>query len=171
MTSNISFAMMTHLILLRHGESADRQMGQTDFDRTLTTRGRHSITQLGLYLKSEKIFSDFILSSDAIRAKQTTQTLADALSIPEPSITYDSSLYLGLDLDYRASILKMKGPIKLLIVVGHNPSISSLATIINGHYSKAFQPGQAAFIELMTAQKIGTVKGNLLRFIGPFGVV
>jgi phosphohistidine phosphatase len=161
--------MLNEIILLRHGESVDKQIGQTDFDRILSEQGRNSITQLGLFFKSEKIIPDYILSSDAKRAKQTAQTLADALSFSEASISYEPALYLGLDLHYRDSILKLKDSINVLVVVGHNPSISSLCAMIVGDYSKALQPGQAAIIKLKSPnEEIGMLKGTLLKFVGPF---
>lgn len=161
--------MLRKLILLRHGESADKQIGQSDFDRTLTERGHHSITQLGLFLMSEEIIPDFILSSGAIRTKQTTQAMLEVLSVSSSAIIFDMELYLGFDLHYRDSILKICDHVNSLLVVGHNPSISSLTGIITGQHSKALLPGQAAYIELdLNDEKIKRLKGRLVKFIGPF---
>ena len=161
--------MFRKIILLRHGESADRQKGQTDFERMLTERGRHSITQLGLFFSREKIFPDIILSSNAVRTTQTTQTLVDALQDLKPTIIYDPALYHGGDRDYEKSILKIKEPMELLVVVGHNPTISSFVGAITGNYSRAFQPGQSALIELDgNSESILSLSGTLTKYIGPF---
>jgi phosphohistidine phosphatase len=162
--------MPSSIILLRHGESADKQTGQSDFDRTLTDRGRHAIEELGLFLIRQKIFPDVILSSNAVRTTQTSQVLLESLERPKTPIIYDPVLYYGHDLDYKSSISKVEMKTKVLVVVGHNPTISSLIGDMTGNYSRALLPGQAAFIDLNKRGplSIEDISGKLLRLIGPF---
>lgn len=160
--------MFPTIILLRHGESADKQTGQTDFDRILTVRGSQSITQLGVYLNSEKIFPEIILASPATRTTQTVQEMFRVLNNPKPTIIYDPILYHGYDDDYRNSISRILNSIKVLMVVGHNPSISSLVGSLTGNYSKALRPGEAAFIQLNDSKlKLKSESGSLEKFVGP----
>jgi phosphohistidine phosphatase len=161
--------MFQCIILLRHGESADKQAGQTDFDRVLTGRGRHSILQLGQHLIAEKIFPDIILSSSAVRTQETTQTLTGIPEAPKSRIIFEPALYLGLDDDYIEVIHKVERPSGILMIVGHNPTISALVGWITNHYSKALLPGQAAHILLDTSfERPNEISGKLVQLIGPF---
>jgi len=162
--------MMLHsIVLIRHGESADKQANQTDFDRILTVRGAESIHRLGMRLKEEKIFPDGIISSDAVRTVQTTRALSSILETPEPSIHFQHSLYNSPDEKYLDCISGIEKEFGLLMLVGHNPSISSVIGRITGEYSTALHPGQAAFIQLFRSDvELKPLAGKLIRLIGPF---
>lgn len=162
--------MLSTIILLRHGESADKQPGQLDFDRSLTKLGRRSISQAGLYLKEEKLIPDFIISSNAKRTIETTQAISSVLEIPFDIIIYDPLLYQGSDKDYHTRLSLIDASFKLVLMVGHNPSISSLIGRLTGSYSTALHAGQAALIQFTTHANRnfeGSV-GRLTKLIGPF---
>jgi phosphohistidine phosphatase len=154
------------IILVRHGESADKQRSQSDFDRLLTQQGNDSIERLGSFLIKEKLLPKNILSSDAARTTQTTEALLRTLTTAKPQITYEHELYHGNDEVYLNSILQLHPPADVIMVVGHNPSISSLIGLMTGDYTRALHPGQAALIQFDKA--IGERSGRLMKLIGPF---
>ena len=158
------------IILLRHGESADKQPGQPDFERMLTDRGRRSIEQLALELSGKKIFPDSILSSDAVRAVQTTQAVLSACSALSPYILYNHDLFHGMDDVYLDAVVNLDKPMKRLMVVGHNPSISSFIGKLTGNYKVSLHPGQAALIHFHDGTDFKSIAGAgvLEGLIGPF---
>lgn len=154
---------MRYLILLRHGESADKQHGQTDFERILTSRGIDSIKQLASHLSNEKLIPDYALVSPATRTKQTAQILFDALDLKlEPY--FEADIYNGDDLAYKNLIEAIAGNWKCLLLVGHNPSISALAGRLTQKGFYGFHPGQAA---VLTFEKEIT-QVELMKTLGPF---
>jgi len=161
--------MMHSLLLLRHGESADKQANQTDFDRSLTIRGRESIHRLGLHLKEKNIFPDGIISSNSIRTIQTTLELCVAMGISESVARFEPSLYNGQDEDYIKCISGFNDSVGLLMVVGHNPSISSVIGRLTDQYSQVLHAGQSALIELIHNDlRSEPLVGKLIHLIGPF---
>jgi len=80
-----------HFVFLRHGESVgnaqSRWQGQSDYE--LTEKGRAQARALAARWKSEKLKFDLILASPLVRAKETAELIASALSVP---VEYDSIL-------------------------------------------------------------------------------
>jgi phosphohistidine phosphatase len=152
---------MRKLILLRHGESADTQHGQSDFERVLTNRGIVSIEQLAAHLANEKLIPDYVLASPAMRTKQTALILLNVWSlIIEPH--FDSDIYNGDDLVYRNLINAFTSDWKCLLLVGHNPSISALVGRLTQKTFVGLHPGQAAVVEFEITES------SLVKLIGPF---
>lgn len=153
--------MIQKIILVRHGESADKQVGQTDFERVLTDRGKISIQQLGRFLKQENIFPDSIFASTAVRTQQTAEILA--AEIGKKEIENVASLYNGTDSEYLNILSQTAGTV---LIVGHNPAISFVAGKLCTDYSICFAPGQAAIIEISTDHS-KNLFGRLLKLVGP----
>jgi len=80
-----------HFVFLRHGESVgnvqSRWQGQSDYE--LTEKGRAQARALAARWKSEKVKFDLVLASPLVRAKETAELIASALSVP---VEYDSIL-------------------------------------------------------------------------------
>lgn len=154
---------MRSIILLRHAESADKQHGQTDFDRILTNRGVDSIKQLAAQLSNEKIIPDYVLASPAVRTKQTALLLLSGMVLKmEPR--FERDIYNGDDLVYQNLISATGNEWKCLLLVGHNPSISALVGRLTEKSFAGLYPGQAA---VLTFEKEIT-QSALLKTLGPF---
>jgi phosphohistidine phosphatase len=154
---------MPNLILLRHGESAEKQAGETDFERVLTQRGITSIKQLALQLSNEKLIPDYVLTSPAMRTKQTTQIVLDALGLAaEPHAEY--AIYNGDDVVYQALLESVVKDHKCVMLVGHNPSISALIGRLTGNSFMGLHPGQAAVLSYENEMN----KSRFIKAKGPF---
>jgi phosphohistidine phosphatase len=141
--------MLRTLLILRHGETADRQPGQSDFHRVLTNSGQLSIQRLAARLTEEKIFPELILSSDAIRAVQTSELLVynGSTTLKSP-ILYRNTLYTGSEEIYFNCVLDVVSQVRSLLVVGHNPSVSALVGKLTRNYAVGLHPGEVAIIQL-----------------------
>lgn len=109
------------LYLLRHGEAEDSRI--SDFSRRLTAHGRDQAANRAMQLADEGITPGIIIYSPRVRAVETASYLMDrfpdipTLELAEV-IDADRSLFDII----RAS--SFKNP----IIVGHNPTISELAS-------------------------------------------
>jgi phosphohistidine phosphatase len=152
---------MRYLILLRHGESADKQHGQTDFERILTPRGIDSIKRLATHFANEKLIPDYAIVSPAARTMQTTQILLDALDL-KLELHFEDDIYNGDELTYQNLINSVSNDSKCLLLVGHNPTISSLAGRLTGKTFISLLPGEAAVLkfehEITQSAMIQTLK-------------
>ena len=155
--------MMRYLILLRHGESADKQHGQADFERVLTTRGIDSIIRLAAHLSNEKIIPDYALVSPATRTKQTAQILLDALDL-KLNQNFETDIFNGDDLVYKSLVESVSVDWNYFLLVGHNPSISALVGRLTQKSFVGLHPGQAAILTFDNKIEQST----LLKTIGPF---
>lgn len=155
--------MRRKIFLVRHGESADKQQGQSDFDRVLTSKGKNSVELLGKFFMKEKLKVSSMISSTAKRAQETSQILAREIELPLDLIVFDDSLYNGIDDAY---IEVINVATSSLLIVGHNPAISNVIGKITTDYSIALLPGQCALIEIENQQTQGYK--HSVQLIGPF---
>ena len=115
------------LLLIRHATAAD---GPIDADRPLTGSGVHQAGAIGHWLQRGGLVPDRVLLSPAHRAVQTWEHASTGLpsvpqSVPEPRI-YDNAVETLL-----AVIRETAEDVQTLAVVGHNPSISALASALD----------------------------------------
>jgi phosphohistidine phosphatase len=128
------------LYLVRHGEAVSEDNAGSDRDRWLNVRGREAVRVLARLLREQGVAPDAIVSSPLPRAVQTAELLAQGLD-------YLGSLEVVRALEpsgaptVAAREVAMRGT--AVIVVGHEPSISSLAAIVIA---------QPAFPSFRTAQ-------------------
>lgn len=132
--------MSFSLYLLRHGQSADKQLGQSDYDRRLTGQGIEDIKNLGNYLKLHHQQIDFIVSSPSARTKDTCELLLPYLNISKNQITYNEVLYNGNPEEYTSVLLSFESH-KNGLLIGHNPSVSLLAQALSEELIGSLAPG------------------------------
>jgi len=120
---------MIHLFLLRHGKAGKADEDETDYDRQLNKKGNGQIESVGRYLSSEDQNIAQLISSAAVRTKQTSQIVLNHITVDE--ITYDDKLYLA-NIDSILKTIKIEAQKNSVIYVGHNFGISDLATFLSG---------------------------------------
>jgi phosphohistidine phosphatase len=122
-----SFVMKTRtLILMRHGKA--EKDGPSDHERRLADKGRDQSINVGKSLK--KLFGalDRAVVSDSTR---TRQTLAQVLiEVPIHKIILEEKLYtINSQREFSDALSgHLADTEKNLLIVGHNPTISSLAS-------------------------------------------
>lgn len=115
---------MNHLLfLMRHAQSADKQLGQSDKTRELTTSGMREVARIGAQLKDFNFFPDKIVSSTAMRARQT----AELLTVNTEQLVYEEELYHASVRTFLDQIHLFDDADEKILCVGHNPTISYLA--------------------------------------------
>lgn len=119
---------MKNLILIRHADTHPQQPVQDDKQRQLTSKGHHQIKNIAQQLKELECFPDYLLCSPAKRAIQTSKILCQQLNIDSALIHTDSRLYRGELVDILPTLRSCTA--RKLFIIGHNPTISSLAHLL-----------------------------------------
>ena len=125
------------LVLVRHADAAP---GDPDELRALTPEGHEQARRLGERLRAEGIEPDAVLTSPLLRARQTAAELG--LGEPQPL----DELGPGATADGVRSAIAGRG--RTVVVVGHQPDCSRIATALRGGAEPAFPPAGAETIDL-----------------------
>ncbi|MEV7429206.1 MULTISPECIES: histidine phosphatase family protein [unclassified Nocardioides] len=116
------------LVVVRHAKAeAD---GPTDFERRLAESGHADAAVVGAWLAERGIVPDHALVSAAVRTIQTWDDIADAAGWDlEPDL--DESLYAAGPESALDLVRSVPDDVRTLVVIGHNPTIASLAQLLD----------------------------------------
>ena len=125
---------MKTLLILRHAKSSWKHPELSDHDRPLNKRGKHDAPLMGRLLKEKELVPDLIISSTAVRAKDTALVVGEVVGYTK-KISFLSSLYSASPDAYIQAINDIAGDnnYSTILVVGHNPGLEEL---IEGTYWK-----------------------------------
>lgn len=122
---------MKRLLLLRHAKSSWGEANLSDYDRPLNDRGWHDAPRIGRLLRQEDLVPDLIVASSAKRAATTAKLVAETASF-EGELRYTDKLYLAEPEAYIALARRVDEAVNTLMLVGHNPGIQELITLLTG---------------------------------------
>lgn len=121
---------MKTLLLMRHAKSSmDGKMG--DRERPLSKRGKKNAERMGELLLDEKVKPDYILVSNAERARQTAELVIDAMKY-QGDRCYLTRLYMAEVDVYVHEIQQLDDEASVVLVIGHNPALETLLQMISG---------------------------------------
>lgn len=124
---------MKTLYIIRHAKSDRNDPSLSDFERPLNTRGEKNALFMGNRLAESEIYPDLILSSPAIRAKKTAETIAEKIGYPSNKILFEKRLYMA-DSDLIADVVKeIPDSADTVFIIGHNPGLTEFAESISGY--------------------------------------
>ncbi len=118
------------LFLMRHAKSDWSGSELSDFDRPINDRGQKNSYRIGLWLKQYNKIPQHIVSSTALRAKQTTELVVDALSSKPEKVLYDDILYLASVDTLLQYVHTHKTGLNSLMLVAHNPGMEDLVNYL-----------------------------------------
>jgi phosphohistidine phosphatase len=140
--------MQRLLVICRHAESNDPFPLQPDFERELTKNGQHQARVTGQWLRDAFHKMDTILSSPAPRANLTAKLVANKLYFDEEEITYLPELYNARESVLANALGTVPDTSKHVLLVGHNPGITSLVRTLTGQHVGYLDPAGAFAIKL-----------------------
>lgn len=117
------------LLLLRHSK-AEQTPGRADHERELTGRGRRDAEAVGAWLHEQGLGPELVLCSDATRTRQTWEHVQVGGGCGE-AVDYRSDLYSGGTSAVLQAIREDHRDAQVLMVVGHNPAIAVLASMLS----------------------------------------
>jgi phosphohistidine phosphatase len=117
------------LTLMRHANAQWKDPQISDFDRPLNRRGNSEAEAMSRRLMELKLIPTLLLTSSARRAQQTADIVARELGVAPRNRRSEESLYLAPAADI-LRVVQTTGPrIPHLMIVGHNPGISEVASL------------------------------------------
>ncbi len=132
--------MTRTIYLIRHAEAAYKGPRQTDLQRELTPTGKRDAQMAGIYLKNKNVIFDLVLCSSAIRTQTTAQLITINMSDLSTELIIEPSIYHATDNDLFAILRKVPLSKKSVALVGHNPTISWLASVLTKSKIETFSP-------------------------------
>jgi phosphohistidine phosphatase len=122
---------MKTLLIMRHAKSSWKDKDLKDRKRPLSKRGKRNAPQMGELIKEKELIPQIILSSDAVRARQTVEMLTETSGFTG-EVKYDDDLYMAEADEYLDSLRKVSDDFERVMIVGHNPGLESLLPLLTG---------------------------------------
>jgi len=159
---------MKRIYILRHGK-AEESYDKADFERELIDKGERKTKKIAKYLSTKNLSIDLVLVSLAARTQQTADIIREDLSISKKKIQLEKALYLASLNSILEVIYAIPDHIENIILVGHNPGVSSLATYLSGEEVDWMPTSAVAAIELKVKKwhDIPGAKSKLLFYTKP----
>ncbi len=150
------------IYFLRHGIAVEPEDWKgDDYDRPLTSDGRERMGQEAKAIRKLDLGLDAILTSPLVRAKETAEIVARELKVVSKE---DERLGGDFDMSALEAILQGCADLKSLMLVGHEPSMSSVIGRLIGVARMDLKKGGLACVELPDAS---TMTGELHSLIPP----
>lgn len=137
------------LYLLRHAIALERSSDRHDFDRPLTQEGEQKLRRISRALRVLDLTFDLILSSPFIRARETAEIVAAELALRKKLKFWDALGAGGNPREVIAELRSLKPAPGSLLLVGHEPDLSTLGTLlISGVAGSSLVLKKAGFCKL-----------------------
>ena len=156
---------MKDLLLMRHAKSSWKDAKLADFERPLNDRGRKAAALMGKYIAKENISIDLVVSSPAVRARQTIEQMLRAAK-RSVELRFDQLIYEATSTRLLEVISQVEDERKSVLLVGHNPGMEEfLATLVGGE--QHMPTASLAIISLQSKKwdKVSGSKADLTAFI------
>ena len=165
------FVMSFHLYIMRHAKSDWSVPGQDDHERPINKRGQKNAKQLGQWMQSNNYIPQKIISSTAVRAKQTIELVCKQFRDKDLNkIIYDKMLYLASPDTLIELIQLHKNEVDSIMLVAHNPGLEQLVHFLstsNEEY-RSMTTANLAIFEFADSEFDPAVdKGKMIEFIRP----
>ena len=115
---------MKTLLLIRHAKSGWNDASLSDFDRTLTERGKSDAKMMAKRIKEQSIDIDFFVSSPAKRTRKTAKLFMKEFKKNEEEMLLISDLYEASVTDFYVTIENLEDTKNVVAVFAHNPGIT-----------------------------------------------
>ena len=128
---------MKKLIFIRHGKAEDPVFDISDFERSLTNKGKYTANAMAIKLREKELSIGVVISSPAFRAIETALIFSGIYRKPSNSIIMDDNIYYNFNLStLHEALSKIDNKKNTVTLFGHNPSFTELAAILSaGEYN------------------------------------
>jgi len=167
---------MLTLSLLRHAEASSADPKLADHERPLTPRGRIEASRMGAWIAAAALRPDYVLCSEAARARDTLALILAKADGAPPAVSYDPALYLASSAKLLQRI-RAAEVVPHLLLIAHNPGLHSLALGLirsgprNDTMALAAEFPSAGFaiidFDVASWSELGPATGHLRVFMSP----
>lgn len=133
------------LVVMRHA-TAESAPTLADIDRPLAVTGRTQAATVAAALQSESLLPQVVLCSNAVRTRMTWQLIAAKLppaDVEQIAVHYVDELYGAGPRQVLQTVAHTDPAVTRLMVVAHEPTVSSLCALVAGPDSDAAAVAQA----------------------------
>ena len=126
-------------------------------------------TKMGHFLFEQDIRPNKFVSSDAMRAQQTTLNMAEQMKSDTNKIIWEHELYEASVRTFLEVVNSLQVEWKVVIMVGHNPTISYLAEYITGADIGDMSTSSVVQVDfdLESWAEVSEGNGNFVRYLEP----
>ncbi len=118
---------MKKLIFVRHGRAEDQDSGISDFERSLTVKGKVISREMAHRFREKESDPGLFITSPAFRALETAYIFAGEYGIKPEEIRIDSNLYFKPGIKQLLGLLGSVGDeVDTVTLFGHNPSFTEM---------------------------------------------
>lgn len=158
---------MKTLFALRHAKSSWDDPDLADFDRPLSDRGRSTAPFMGEVMNRNGFSPDVILSSPAVRARDTALLAKDGGELTA-EVRYEEGIYEASAKALRQIVAAIDDRNRSAMVVGHNPGMEGFVQYLTGRV-ESMPTAALAIIDLDIAKwsDIDSASGILRKVIRP----
>lgn len=133
--------MAKTLFIVRHGKAKQAEPGEKDHDRSLDSEGLRQSTRLGTYLYQKNVDISSMVCSNAMRAVQTAEQIADQINFDISKIIIDEELFEASVRIVLDKVNSFNNDWNEVIIVGHNPVLSYFVEYITGFHFEGMEAG------------------------------
>ena len=161
---------MKTLTLIRHAKSSWDDETLDDKARPLNERGLRDAPKLGERLAKRGVVADLILTSPAVRALTTAESVAEAIAYTRKHIVVDERIYESTPGTLLAIIQGLNNTHEHVMLFGHNPEFTDLARMFSPSITEMTTCSIAEFtFNVYDWAEIGTVEPSKVVFEMPKG--
>jgi phosphohistidine phosphatase len=119
---------MKNIIFIRHGRAEELAPEITDFERSLTLKGKMISKVMARKLKEKINSPGLMITSPAFRALETAYIFGGEFGIDHEKILINNILYYKMNIHYLNEILSIVNEnIDTVALFGHNPAFTEIA--------------------------------------------
>jgi phosphohistidine phosphatase len=123
---------MKNLIFVRHGKAEEPSSGISDYERSLTLKGKIISRLMARKLRETEKSQMTFITSPAFRAIETAFIFAAEFGIDADKIIISSNLYYKMNIKFLPEILSLADEkSNTIIMFGHNPSFTEMANSLS----------------------------------------
>jgi Phosphohistidine phosphatase SixA len=158
---------MKTLYVLRHAKSSWEDSDLADFDRPLNERGKTAAPFMGKVMKDKKLAPGLILSSPAVRARETARLVKQSAGL-DAEIEHNERIYEASPQTLQHVVSSIDDSFESAMIVGHNPGMEGFVRLISGK-QESMPTGSLAIIDLDISSwaSIRQAAGTLRQVIRP----
>jgi phosphohistidine phosphatase len=124
--------MPKYLLIIRHAKAKEIELGQADFERKLSKRGKSDAEELGGELKKMNVIPDTFYVSPAKRTHKTAEIIAEELNLTPEKIQLLPEIYEAAQHTLLKIINKFDRQSQIACLIGHNPGLTLIADYLSG---------------------------------------
>ncbi len=125
---------MKTLYLVRHAKSSWDNNNLRDIERPLNERGLQDAPTMAKLMQSKGVQPDLLVSSPAIRALTTAAYFKLALGVEGEDFWVRDEIYEAMTATIQHLIETLPESANIVMLVGHNPTFTSLANLFTKDY-------------------------------------